>query len=94
MIIARLAARADAIRAKGATGLFIYGSRARNAGRSDSDLDVFVDYDATRAFSLIDLAAVKHAIEDETGLAVDITTRDSLNPKLKSRIEAEALRVY
>jgi hypothetical protein len=36
-----------ALRENGATVLFIFGSRARGAERSDSDLDLFIDYDPT-----------------------------------------------
>lgn len=55
---------------------------------------MFVEYDATKKFSLLDLVAVKHAIEDEIGIEVDITTRDSLHPLLKEEIEGHALRVF
>jgi len=34
-----------ALRENGATGLFIFGSRAIGQERSDSDLDLFIDYD-------------------------------------------------
>ncbi len=34
-----------ALRENGATGLFIFGTRAVGAQRPDSDLDLFIDYD-------------------------------------------------
>jgi hypothetical protein len=34
-----------ALRANGATGLYVFGSRARGTERPDSDLDLFMDYD-------------------------------------------------
>ena len=34
-----------ALRENGATGLFIFGSRAVGTQRPDSDLDLFIDYD-------------------------------------------------
>ena len=93
-IIDRLAARSDAIKEKGATALYIYGSRARGDNRPDSDLDVFVEYDENGPFSLLNLASIKNLIEDELSIEVGITTRDSLHPKLKIQIEADALRVF
>ncbi len=92
-IRARVRGKADDIRAEGATALFIYGSRARGDHRADSDLDVFVDHDDSEGFSLLNLAGIKLLIEAETGLEVHITTRDSLHPKLRRRIEREAIRL-
>ena len=55
--------------------------------------DVFVDYDPKRKFSLLNMSGIRLIIMDEIGREVDITTRDSLHPRLKDRILAEAVRV-
>lgn len=93
-LIASLEECADAIRAEGATALYIYGSRARHDSRPDSDLDVFVEYDPASRFSLLDLAGIYNVISDRTGLTVSITTRDSLHPKLKPEIERQAIQIF
>lgn len=82
-----------ALRALGATAIYLFGSTARDEARRDSDLDLFVDYDPDETFSLIELIKIKHFLEDRLNVAVDVTTRDSLHPRLKARIEAEAVRV-
>jgi len=86
----------EKVRAEGVTSLFIFGSRARGDNHPGSDLDVFVDYDRAikGRFSLIELAAIKELIEEATRLEVHITTRNSLDPKMRPRIEAEAIRVF
>lgn len=93
-LIQRIAASADAIRAEGATALYVYGSRARGTARPDSDLDVFVEYAPTCRFSLLNLAGIKIELEDKLGFEVSVTTRNSLHPMLKDDIEREAIRVF
>jgi predicted nucleotidyltransferase len=92
-VIARIRKHADAIRKEGATGLYLYGSAARDEMGDKSDIDVFVDYDPTRRFSLLNMSGIRLLIMDETGREVDITTRNSLHPQLKQRILAQAVRV-
>jgi predicted nucleotidyltransferase len=91
--ITALRARADAIRACGATGVYLFGSTGRDEAGPQSDLDVFVDYDPAKRFSLVDLAAIKVLLEEELGVEVDVTTRDSLHPMLRDDIERSAVRV-
>lgn len=93
-LIAELAACTEQVRAEGATALFLYGSRARGDNRANSDVDLYVDYDPTSRFSLLDLAGIYNVIADRTGLPISITTRDSLHPKLRPEIERQAIRIF
>jgi hypothetical protein len=92
--IDRLRAHADAIKAMGATSLYLYGSTVRDEAGSSSDLDIFIDYDSLSKFNLLDLVDIKLLLESELGLEVDVTTRSSLHPVLKSDIEKTAVRVF
>ena len=92
--IAQLKKRTDAIKALGATSLYLFGSSARDQARPESDLDLFVDYDPEKKFSLVDLVGIKQFLEDELGMPVDVTTRDSLHPMLREGIENSAVRVF
>jgi predicted nucleotidyltransferase len=92
--ITKLAAQAEAVKALGATSLYLFGSTARDAARPDSDVDLFMDYDRDSRFSLLDLVGIKLLLEDHLGVAVDVTTRNSLDPLLKSRIEGSATRIF
>jgi uncharacterized protein len=93
-LLASLRLHRPAIEAEGAVSLFIYGSRARDDHRADSDVDIFVDYDQAKAFNLFDLAGIKLLVDKALGLDAHVTTRDSLHPALKSGIEAQAIKVF
>ncbi len=92
--ISALKSCADAIKARGATSLFLFGSSARDSAGPASDLDLFVDYDPREKFSLVDLVDIKLYLEDRLGVPVDLTTRDSLHPLLRLGIENSAVRVF
>lgn len=85
---------ADAVRRMGATSLYLFGSVARDEATDASDVDLFIDYDESRRFSLLDLVGIKQFLEAEMAMDVDITTRDSLHPTLKHDIERSAYRVF
>jgi predicted nucleotidyltransferase len=91
---AELFRRAGALRSRGARAVFVYGSTARNEARPDSDIDIFIDVEPGRKFSLLDLAGMQRYLTNELGTAIDITTRNSLQPKLRDQIESEAIRVF
>ena len=93
-IVERIKAKEAAIRKEGATHLYLFGSRARGDHKPVSDLDVYVDYDPRKKFSLLDLAGIKILLEEEFGLDVHITTKNSLHPKLKDKIEAQSICVF
>lgn len=92
--MAKLKSCADAVRARGATSLYLFGSAVRDQAKPDSDLDLFIDYDPKKKFSLVDLVGIKLLLEDELGVEIDLTTRDSLHPMLRNGIEQSAERVF
>ena len=92
--IASLKHEASALKALGATGLYLFGSTARDDAGVESDLDVFIDYDRGSRFSLVELVGIKQLLERRLGVWVDLTTRDSLDPLLKDRIEASAEPIF
>jgi predicted nucleotidyltransferase len=90
--IAKLRENADAIKALGATALYLYGSTARDEARADSDVDVYVEYSA--GFSLFELAGIKVLLDRKLARDVHVTTRDSLHPLMRRGIEEDAVRVF
>jgi predicted nucleotidyltransferase len=92
--IAKLGRYADDLHARGAMRLYLFGSTARDDAAHNSDLDLFLDYDPAAKFSLIDLIEIKYFLEDALDVEVDLTTRDSLHPSLRTTIENSAVRVF
>jgi uncharacterized protein len=92
--VSKLKDRAEAIKAMGATALFVFGSTARDETNDSSDLDLFIDYDPHTRFNALDLVGIKQFLEDELEIAVDVTTRDGLHPMLRHDIEQTAVRVF
>ena len=86
--------RAEALKAMGATALYLFGSTVRDEAREASDIDLFIDYDSASRFSLIDLVGIKLYLEEELQRNVDVTTRDSLHPLLRDSIQQSALRIF
>ena len=92
--IVSLQQHADAIQNMGATALYLFGSTARDEAQAASDLDLFIDPDPARPFSLLDLVGIKQFLEEELATEVDVTTRSSLHPMLKAEIEQSAVRIF
>jgi uncharacterized protein len=92
--ISALKDQSEAVKALGATALYLFGSTARDDAATSSDLDLFIDDDRGRGFSLIELVGIKQLLEHRLGVPVDLTTRDSLDPLLRGRIEASAERIF
>ena len=83
-----------ALRENGATGLFVFGSRARNAQRPESDLDLFIDYDPSEKVpNIFRLMQLEAQISKDLGVAVTITTRNALHPLMRDSIERDAVRI-
>jgi uncharacterized protein len=92
--IAKLGQIADAVKARGATSLYLYGSTARDEAGAGSDLDLFIDYDPTSRFNALDLVDIKLFLEEELHASIDLTTRDGLHPRLREKIEKSAMRIF
>jgi uncharacterized protein len=92
--IDKLKRQAHAIRAMGATSLYLFGSVVQDEAGRGSDLDLFIDYDPNGRFNAFDLVGIKQLLESELGVDIDITTRDGLHPMLRTDIEQSAIRVF
>jgi predicted nucleotidyltransferase len=75
----------------GVSQLALFGSRARDQSRADSDTDVLVVFDgpatSARYFGL------QFYLEDMLGCPVDLVTDKALRPELRPFVEQEAIHV-
>ncbi len=91
--IAILRAHADEIRARGVTRLALFGSTARGEAGPQSDLDVVVDIEPDRKFSLLDLASLRVLLCDIVGRETDVVIREDLRPAFRDRIARDSVPV-
>mgnify|MGYP001597588295 FL=1 len=75
----------------GVTQLALFGSTARNAARSDSDIDILVAFDGPATSERY--FGVQFYLEDLFGVPVDLVTEKALRAELRPFIEKEAVRV-
>jgi predicted nucleotidyltransferase len=92
-VINRLHAHEADLHRAGVAQLYLFGSVVRQQATPDSDVDLFFDTDNPR-FSLIELVDVQDQVTAILGVETDVMTRASLHPRLRPRIEAEALRIF
>jgi predicted nucleotidyltransferase len=79
------------VKAFGVKSLAVFGSVARDQARPDSDVDVLVEFDPPPTFQrFMDL---KFYLEDLLGSRVDLGTPDTLKPRIRARVQSEALHV-
>lgn len=75
----------------GVTRLALFGSTARDAARSDSDIDVLVAFDGPATSERY--FGVQFYLEDLFGRSVDLVTEKALRPELRPFIERDAVHV-
>lgn len=86
----RLAEHREELAAMGAGSLSLFGSVARDEAGPDSDVDVLIEMN--RPLDLFDLGGIQVRLEEIIGCKVDLVMPDSLRPRLRARVLAEAVR--
>ncbi len=88
-LLIRLKALEPFLKGRGVVRLRVFGSHARDQARPDSDVDLIADFD--RQPSLLDLVGLEQELAKRLGAPVDLATTAGLKPRVRARIEAEAV---
>lgn len=75
----------------GVKSLALFGSSLRGEAREDSDIDLLVEF--LRPVGLFEFVDAKQYLEDVLGCRVDLGTPESLKPRLREAVLAEAVYV-
>jgi len=71
----------------------LFGSYVRNEQRSDSDIDLLVEFDSNRTIGLFRFVHLKNYLSDLLGAKVDLVTPAALKPVIGERILSEVIFV-
>lgn len=88
-VVELLEASESEIRALGVARLALFGSVLRNEARSDSDIDLLVQF-YPRAKTFDHFLALSDLLEDRFGRRVELVTTEALSPFIGPHILAEA----
>lgn len=82
------------LRDEGVASLALFGSRARGDGRADSDIDLLINFDDRRRYSLLDVIGIAHLVEDNLGLEANVFDKRSLDSEFMASVKRDLVEVY
>jgi predicted nucleotidyltransferase len=93
-VLERLAATEPELRRRGIRHLAIFGSVARGDDRPDSDVDLAVEVEAGRSFSLIRLEDTRLLLEDALQRPVHLGEIEAFRPAVRAMFERDRVPVF
>ena len=78
----------------GIVRLALFGSRARGDQEPDSDIDLLIDLQSDRPFSLLDLIRVQSRLGEQIGLPVSIVVGRSLDRDFAKQIGSDLIEIF
>jgi predicted nucleotidyltransferase len=90
----RLAEHVPELRQRGLRHLAVFGSVARGEDRPDSDVDIAVEVEEGRSFSLFKMEDTRLALQDVLGRPVDLGLVASLRPAVRAAFEADNVPIF
>jgi uncharacterized protein len=93
-IIARLRENEAELRARGVIHAALFGSRARDDARPDSDTDIMIDIDPMAHVTLFDYVGLKEYIASLFDGPVDVVNRAGLKPYVRPAATTDAIYAF
>ena len=93
-VVQRLKATEPELRRRGVAHLSLFGSLARGEAKDDSDIDIAVEIEAGRSFSVIRMEDTRLLLEDVLGRPVDLGEVESFRPTVRAAFEQDQVRVF
>ena len=89
--LARLRAHKADLKRFHVKSLALFGSVARDEAGPESDLDLLLEFEGQATFDLY--MGLKLFLEDVLGCRVDLVMNKALKPRMRPRVQREAVRV-
>ena len=93
-LLEKIRALKPRLEAEGVDHIALFGSRARGDNGPASDVDLLVEVDSARLFSLLDLIGVEHMVEEATGISANALMRRSLKREFATAIAKDVIEVF
>jgi hypothetical protein len=82
------------LRARGVAHAALFGSRARDDARPDSDTDIMIEIDPAARVTLFDYVGLKDFIASLFDGPVDVVNREGLKPYVRPAVTADAIYAF
>mgnify|MGYP001572962222 CR=1 FL=1 len=80
------------LKKEGARRVVMFGSYARHEEKSQSDIDIIVQF--SRPKGLLDMARIERELSEEVRTKVDLLTEKSISPLIREQIRGEEVVLY
>ena len=73
---------------------YLFGSRARNQAKPTSDIDLMIEFNQTKTYSMFDLMDLAHKLSLATGKQVDLVEMDMLKTHALALASDDLILIY
>jgi hypothetical protein len=93
-VVQTLRAHELELKAAGIVHLRLFGSVARGEASPSSDVDLMVDLDGSKKFSLLDMSSLENRLSDILEVRVDLALSKSMKEPIRRSAEREAVLAF